>query len=270
MRLILAALATMAALRAAAEPAAAEEPQAPPSAGAAVSVAAGAAAAKAATKGTAADGAAADGTAARVVLYNPAAGTLPSAQGWLYLTRPLLTPAVRQKLAGGMLTLDTSAVPGDSAGYFAVGHPRMPVLDHTRGYRVRLTLRVDRETHRSAHRAGFSWLVLGDDGRGIELGFWTNEIWAQSGSDFRHAEGAALDTTARPTPYELRVAGDEYTLWTAQRKLLEGPLRSYAQHWHPIYHGLNVVFVGDDTQSAAARVELGAIEIRGGRQAGGP
>jgi len=244
-RFILAALVMIAALGAGKGPAAADEPSVPPPAAAAP-----------------------QRDQERVVLYDPAAGTLPAAQGWLYLTRPLVAPAAQQKLSGTTLILDTTAMSSDSAGYFAMSHPRMPILDRTRGYQLRLVLRVDREAHASPRRAGFSWLVLGDDGRGIELGFWTNEIWAQSGPDFRHAEGTSFDTTARSTLYELRVAGDEYALQAAGRKILGGPLRSYAQHWHPIYRATNVVFVGDDTQSAAARVELGAIEIRGGRKPG--
>ena len=75
------------------------------------------------------------GSAGGAVLYDPAAGTLPAAQGWLYLTRPLTTPAAQQKLSGAALILDTTAAAGDSAGYFALGHPRMPILDQGAGTR---------------------------------------------------------------------------------------------------------------------------------------
>ena len=43
-------------------------------------------------------------------------------------------------------------------------------------------LKLLSETHSTNDRAGLSLIVLSSDLRGIELGFWTNEIWAQSGA----------------------------------------------------------------------------------------
>jgi hypothetical protein len=200
-------------------------------------------------------------------LYDASAGTLPTEQGWLYLTRPLFGVAATQAFRDGAAVLDTMQETRETAGYFSQSQPKKPVLDREAGYAVRFTVRLAAERHRSQHRAGFSVLVLSSDTRGIELAFWEDEIWAQSGPDFKHAEGIARDTTAALTSYELRVAGDRYTLLAKGKPILNGPLRDYSSHWHPVYRMSNLLFFGDDTNSAAARVELGSLELVTGQPA---
>lgn len=194
-------------------------------------------------------------------LYDVSPRTLPGEQGWLYLTRPLVGSTAVQTFRSGATLLDTMLEARDTAGYFGQSHPKKPTLDRKAGYAVRFSARLEAERHLNRHRAGFSVIALSSDMRGIELAFWETEIWAQSGPDFKHAEGAARDTTDRLTPYELRVAGDRYALLADGRSILNGALRDYSTHWHPVYRLANLLFFGDDTASAAARVELGSIEL---------
>lgn len=195
------------------------------------------------------------------VLYDPSQGTLPSAQGWLYLTDPLFGASATRNLVPGAVSLDTTPDTDDSAGFFSTAHPGMPVLERSTGYTVSFNLRVGEETHGSVDRAGFSVLVLSEDSLGIELGFWENEIWAQSGADFHHAESVTFDTTAAPTDYDLVVLGSTYTLMHGGTSLLSGGLRDYSAHPHPVYSSTSFLFFGDDTGSAAARAELGTVSV---------
>ena len=67
----------------------------------------------------------------------------------------------------------------DKAGYFAKNQ-LMPQLDRTAGYTVRFTAQVQEELHNNNNRAGFSVIVLSSDLKGIELGFWEDQVWAQA------------------------------------------------------------------------------------------
>jgi hypothetical protein len=199
-----------------------------------------------------------------------------TAQGWIYLTDPILGAQATHSFGSGVHTLDSTPATGDSAGFFtridALGfvHPQMPTLDRQSGYTVRFEVRVDSEAHSSNNRAGFSFLAVGDDLRAIELAFWTNEIWAQSGPNSTDASEAlfshtvessgTVDTTPL-TLYELRVLGDSYALWSGQTQLLSGPMRDYSSHSHPVYSQANTIFLGDDAGSAAAEVGIAYVEV---------
>jgi hypothetical protein len=211
-----------------------------------------------------------------VVLYDGALGTgTPDTQGFLYLTRP--TPpqlAAVQTYAGGVTTLTTTLETSDQAGYFARAN-LMPSLDRTAGFTVSFTVQVVAEEHSASDkngdgigdRAGFSVILLAGDTRGVELGFWQDEVWAQeggaaeppSGSLFTHAEGAPVDTTDLQ-PYELAMQGDHYRLASHGRTLLEGPLRDYSAFGFP-YTTPNFLFLGDDTSSASAIIRLAAVAV---------
>ena len=191
-------------------------------------------------------------------LYDGGLGTLPGDQGWTYRTLPVSGSGATQTVTANGVLLNTTTQTSDSAGYFGTG---MAVLDRTAGYTVRFRLQVNKESHLSNDRAGFSVIVLSEDALGIELGFWEGEIWAQSGADFVHAEGVAYDTTAAVTEYELRVEGDGYALWAGGAEVLTGALRDYSAHANPVYSQTNFLFFGDDTSSADAEVELTAVEV---------
>ncbi|HOD83037.1 MAG: PEP-CTERM motif protein [Planctomycetes bacterium ADurb.Bin126] len=193
-----------------------------------------------------------------VVLYDPSLGTGPAAQGWTYAGLPLQNSAV-QGPAAGAWSLNTTAAMSDSAGYFGLTHPDMPVLDRQQGYALHFDAAVVSENHASSNRAGFSVIALSDDNLGVELGFWVDEVWAQS-TAFTHAEGAARNTTAT-TAYDLLVAGSGYRLLADGQEVLSGVLRAYDPSANPVYAMSNFLFVGDDTSSASADVLIGRISV---------
>lgn len=212
-----------------------------------------------------------------VVLYDAEQGTTPDAQGWAYVTRPLLIAKAKRSFIDGRTRLGTTPVMGEWAGFLSrvevrhlrLSHPRMPKLEREAGYTVRFRVRVVEEKHAGDNRAGFSIVVVGDELQAIELGFWTREVWAQSGPNTRNpqeplfthsVERQAFDTTT-DAQYALRVAGGSYTLWAGEQPVLSGPLRDYSSHWHPVYGQANTIFLGDNTSRAAAVVDLGSVTV---------
>ncbi len=207
-------------------------------------------------------------------LYQGSLGTTPDNQGWKYGTWPL-TATPPRSASGGVTTLDTTSLIGDSAGYSTrqlfplpdYVHPSLPPLDRDAGYDVLVDVQVQQETHTSDDRAGFSLLVLGDDLWGIELGFWEDQVWAQSGPDFTKAESAAIDTTDHLTQYELSILGNGYSLSADGNPLLTGSLRDYSSAaggsnlLRAVYAWDNLIFLGDNTSSAAAEFDLSYVEV---------
>jgi hypothetical protein len=199
-------------------------------------------------------------------LYDAGKGTLPGVQGWLYLTTPLFSSEAKESFSEGGTLLDTRTRIADKAGYFSnlppLGtHPANPVLDPVAGFHLSFTVRVLSEEHASEDRAGFSVIVIASDLSAIELGFWAGEIWAQSGPEFHHAEGVALDTTDLvPRRFDLQFQRGQYALSANGTVLLTGPLRRY-DSFGPPYAIPNFLFFGDDTSSASARTELKLIRV---------
>lgn len=206
--------------------------------------------------------------AATPPLYDGAKGTLPPAQGWAYFATDGV-PA--QAIDTGAAMLDTTGDIRIKAGYLASragflgSSAPVPLLDHTAGFTITFALRLDREDHSgSNNRAGFSAIVICDDLRGIELGFWQNRIWAQEGGQsrlFTQAEGAALDTTAALTRYSLALRGNNYRLAVAGTTILSGKLRDYsgfAGQPDP-YETPNFLFFGDNTTRASGRFHLALV-----------
>ncbi|NTU63645.1 MAG: hypothetical protein HGB05_09635 [Chloroflexi bacterium] len=198
-----------------------------------------------------------------IVLYDGALGTgTPDTQSFFYLTQPLTNAQATQTFSHPLTILDTTPRRTDYAGYFAKPIGYAP-LDRAHGYQVWFTTQVLSETHVSHDRAGFSALVIGSDLRGIELGFWENEVWAQEGGSlnpFTHAEGATF-TTTNLIEYRLSVLGNHYTLIADGATVLSGPLRDYTQAPPPPlpinpYTTANLIFLGDDTSSAQAQIAL--------------
>src|SRR5262245_14133805 len=150
--------------------------------------------------------------AATTTLYDGALGGTPNTQGaFLYLTHSASPPlAASQSFANGATTLTTTLKISDQAGYFDFS---LPQADRAAGFAVRFTAQVLEEDHSgSDDRAGFSVIVLDKDHQGIELGFWEDQVWAQSGPQFTRAETTTLDTTTALIDYTLIVQGNNYTL----------------------------------------------------------
>jgi len=196
------------------------------------------------------------------VLYDGALGSTPAAQGWLYLSNPLAGALATQSASNGFTTLDTTPRASDSAGYFSAGQASVGVLDRAVGYTIDLRLRVLQETHLNTNRAGFSLLVLGNDAWGVELGFWADEIWAQN-PGFTHGEGVLFDTTGAVTDYALTAFGSSYALTANGNTVLSGALRDYSAFGAP-YNTTHLVFMGDNTSSAAAGVQIARVGVTQG------
>ncbi|MFO0910794.1 MAG: PEP-CTERM sorting domain-containing protein [Isosphaeraceae bacterium] len=195
------------------------------------------------------------------LLYDGSLGTLPGAQGWLYLTNPLAGAAATQTAAGGVTILDTTARTSDMAGYFSTGHPLVGTLDRTTGFTVTYQVKLDSESHNNNDRAGFSIIALGSDSKGIELGFWQDQVWAQNDSPlFTHGESAAFSTTAKLTNFALTILGNSYTLRADGVTILTGAVRDYTA-FGPPYTSKNFLFFGDDTSSANAKTEIARVTL---------
>ncbi|HTP09091.1 MAG TPA: hypothetical protein VMP08_12625 [Anaerolineae bacterium] len=202
--------------------------------------------------------------AATNILYDGTLNTgTPDTQGFFYLTYPLTGTQVTQVFSSPVTILDSTSRISDYAGYFAKPIGYAP-LDRVGGYQILFTTQIVTETHISPDRAGFSLLVESSDERGIELGFWSNEVWAQEGGSsnpFTHAESAAFTTTVDLVEYRLSVMGNNYTLAANGSTVLSGPLRDYTIAPAPPlpinpYTTPNLIFLGDDTSSAQARIKL--------------
>ena len=202
------------------------------------------------------------------MLYDGALNTgTPNTQGFFYLTFPLTSALATQSFTNGVTLLDTTPRITDYAGYFArrIANPTLyPPLDRSHGYQVLFTTQIISESHVSENRTGFSILVIGNDKLGIELGFWTNEIWAQS-AVFTHAEQAIFTTTTGLIDYRLAVLGDAYSLAANGVTVLTGQVRNYTQPvtLFPInpYTTPNLIFLGDDTSSAQGTIRISAASV---------
>jgi len=191
-------------------------------------------------------------------LYDPALGTLPTAQGWNYVSLPLSAPI---SLVGQEARMDTTGILQVSAGISRIA----PIpLDRTAGFTLRFTLRVLEENHGTrVDRSGCSVTVLGSDRKGIELGFWKDRVWAQSDSPlFTHAEEALWPNTESHT-FELTLQGTTYTLGVGGKTVLTGAIRDYTPFVGLIdpYETPNFLFIGDNTTSAGASIGIGRVEL---------
>lgn len=196
--------------------------------------------------------------AAAQVLYDGSLSTLPAAQGWSYAALPGLA---QQTQNGNAVRLLTTASTIETAGYARVA----PIpLEREPGFNLVLRLLLPAETHARRDRAGFSVIVLAADRRGVELGFWTNLVFAQNDAPlFTHGEEAAHDFAAGFTDLVLSLRGERYTLFADGAPLLVGPVRDYTAFsgFPDVYETPNFLFLGDNTTSAAAEVVLSSVVL---------
>ena len=207
-------------------------------------------------------------SATPMVLYDGALGNQPNDQGFTFVAPPSVSPTT----SGGATVLNTSSDKNIFAGYFSKPTPQL-VLDRVVGYTVSFTVQVELENHSGSDRnkdgtedrAGFSLIVLSSDKRGIELGFWQDRIWAQEGGTgetlFTQAEGAAFDTQSGRIGYILTVRGDSYALTSNNTPICSGKLRDYSAFigFLDPYETPNLIFLGDDTSSASAKIQLAYV-----------
>lgn len=220
------------------------------------------------------------GTEAAVTqLYDPGQGTLPQDQGGLLYIQT--SGAVPGTVSQGT-RLDTSDDAGsgtDAAGFFnhfpnpfdlanpdtwIDVNPGFPSLDPVTGFTLGFELLLHGEVHGSIDRAGFSVILLGEDKRGLELGFWDDQIFAYRDTPlFTHGEGASFDTTAARVLYELTVLGTSYLVEADGTEILTGLTRDYGAFggFPDPYETPNFLFLGDDTGSAYADFTLGPVWV---------
>jgi hypothetical protein len=184
-------------------------------------------------------------------------GTLPQEQGWSYVAIGLAS----NYLTNNAALFDTTPSTSTLAGWSEIA----PIsLNHTNGLTLHFTARVDAETHSSTNRAGFSVIILCDDAHGLELGFWSNTIFVQADDPlFTHGEDVAISTTNTLVDYGLSLFATNYVLKANGAVILTGSVRNYTAYNGPfnIYSTPNFLFIGDDTSSATARVEIRNVTL---------
>ena len=196
------------------------------------------------------------------VLYDAASGVRPDQAPWQWLYAPSAAGSVIGMSAGTSF-LDTTASSG-KAGY---GMLSATALDSASGFHLDFSFRVASETHANNDRSGFSVIVLDTTARGVELSFWTDQVWAKNAgaTPFTHGESAALDTQGMERNYRLSFLGGSYALAAGGAPTLSGALRDYGSvatfPANIVYSQTSFVFFGDNTDSAAARVELSRIAL---------
>lgn len=195
------------------------------------------------------------------VLFDGVQGTPPSAQGWTFLALPALAS---ETFANGAARLDTTA----SGSIFAGWSRTSPVpLDRSLGFAVEMEFELESETHASTNRAGLSLIVLGADRKGLELGIWTNRLWAQADSPmFTQAEGVETAVIGGWRTLRLSVLGDAYTVTFDGAQVLNGKVRDYTPFIGAIdpYETPNFLFLGDDTTSARGAYRLRRVQLEVG------
>lgn len=148
-----------------------------------------------------------------------------------------------------------------------------PNLDRDTGYSIFFTVALDTNNDffdNSSDRAAFSITVIGTNNEGIELGFDSDRIFAQS-SNFIREETTDNFITSNFNSYELKVDNNGYELFanSATTPILNGALRTY--NFTPLasnppllfnpYETENFLFLGDNTGQAHGTFTLGAISV---------
>ena len=205
-------------------------------------------------------------------------------QNWRIGFSPIIGNSATSTTNPTHTLLDTTDNAADKFGYFSQDPTQTfstniaPTLNASSGYTLRFQLRILAESHAPANtRAGFSVIAVSSNTtKAIELGFWTNAIFAYGSDgddpdnqpDFLPAESVAFDTTGLAwdndlVTYDLAVIGSTYQLFANSTALLAGDLRDYtafAGSPNP-YATPSFLFFGDNTSSAASTVQLARIEI---------
>lgn len=229
---------------------------------------------------------------AKLQLYDGLLGNRPEQQGWLaFATTSLTTTRQTQSSeltsSGEKITFTrlesqygTTSLT-TRAGYsnyqpispMLVGST-FPALKRIDGFNLSFRLRINAENHGTdIDRAGFSVTLLGSDRVGVELGFWTNEIWAQmDGANlFRHSSTErTLRSTTQWTSYDLLVLADRFYLSANGTVVVQGTTKSYGAFDHLAagmpydpYEQSNFLFLGDNTSRASSSSDLASLAING-------
>jgi hypothetical protein len=203
-------------------------------------------------------------SAQTTVLYDPTKGTTPTAQGWIPFANPIGGTSTTNATE---TTLDTTSNVGIAAGYSnyttsgaaASTAGTFPVLNSAVGFTLNFTLKLDSATDPNNDRAGFNVILLGSDAKGVELGFWPGDVWAQN-AGFVHGTDDAFTTNDKAHQYALTILNGNYTLKADGTQILSGTTLNYGTP-NPPYALDNYVFFGDDNVVSSGSEEIGAVSI---------
>lgn len=210
-------------------------------------------------------------SASAAVLYNGLSipSQTPAQQGWLYLNS-FVIPVPSAIATNQGTILDSSGTNANYAGYF---RSSPIILDRSKGYTLTFRVQINSESHSSTNRAGFSIIVISNklasesQPYGLELGFWQDSIWAQN-VGFTRGENVLYDTKSAAKTYKLSVKDGSYQLFVdgSTTPILKGNLRQYTGFTPPPgypnpYTTPNLIFMGDDTTSAKAKVTIVSVEV---------
>lgn len=210
-----------------------------------------------------------------ITLYDGALGGTPNQNNpkWLEFNSPM---GGTQSASGGVTTLNSSTNNSIYAGYSnynIIGNPvnpLFPTLDRNAGYDLSFTVRINSQVNDGTNgpfRAGFSIIALSSDQKGIEIGFRNSDIFSQNNFSFNSIGEQVTGVSSllsSLTTYNLKVSGDNYTLTSGTTTLLSGLLRDYTSatgFGTEVYDLPNFLFLGDNTTSARASVDLQSIGL---------
>ncbi len=220
----------------------------------------------------------------QTLLYDGSVNSTPDQQNWLAYYASI--GGAKQAWESGATNLSTS-LPG-AAGYsnYRPTSPTLvngafPALNRSTGYQLSLSLKLNSENHNGsdrngdgiADRAGLSLTSISSDRKGIELGFWENEIWAQQGGSsstlFTHSpkERAFLSTQSQ-TDYTVLVLDDRYYLSAKGAVVLQGALKDYSAFnsaasglpYNP-YKTANLLALTDNSTSASSNSDIARLAV---------
>lgn len=220
--------------------------------------------------------------AGAISLYNGSG--LPASQGSLApgaLQSSGSPTSVSETSVAGGVQLNTAASSAEYSGYsnysplssnyYNTTTFNSSTLDQTTGYTINFTVNLDTVTNYTTTpnpRAAFSIIAISGDKKGIEIGFRTDEIFAQS-NNFTSQAQTGLFTTTSPTAYKLTVFADNYSLSSNGTPIIYGALQNYVFNptlsspplpFNP-YTTSSFLFFGDDTGQESGTFTLGSVNL---------
>ncbi|WP_295619778.1 PEP-CTERM sorting domain-containing protein [Chamaesiphon sp. GL140_3_metabinner_50] len=217
-------------------------------------------------------------SAATITLYDGTSGVTPDLYNPPAYLGFVNIGTGSQTAAGGVTTLNTSSREGTFAGYSnyaltggLVNNSLPPlILNNNAGYTLSFTVKINSQTNSGVNgpfRAGFSAIVLGNDKKGIEIGFRNTDIFSQNDANFNSIGERATGVggiLGNLTQYDLTVSRDTYTLSSGGNSIVSGFVRDYSAAntvFGNVYNNPNFIFFGDSTTSAGASVDIARITL---------
>ncbi len=159
-------------------------------------------------------------------------------------------------------------------GGLRIANKEFPKLSRSNGYTLSFNVEIVKEVHTRPERAGFSVIILSQDVKNktytsLEIGFQQNRIFLQNDQPLFGRQAAQENLKFNPVgtgtiEYQIKVKDDRYVLWSGNRLLLEGKLRDYTKFIGLLnpYRFPSFIFLGDDTTSAGAKINLGKVVLQ--------